>query len=199
MKTYSIKNILKRIDINFILEMSGDIHTDTLLLYIMFYVHVPWKYPYVFPGSLCGTQRWSYDATPGKKCCTLNILPMTKFIGLFILICYIVYWFLLNIIFTEYVELGRWMGSSCSFCKHMRCLSISRIWRRGKSCSLVSPFRKMNDLKDLIDCQNVWQIIFFLVSLLAQCGFALILHSGRTNCHPSHSNICCYRSCRKLR
>ena len=40
-KKFSLKNILKRIDINLILEMSGDIHTDTLLLYIMFYVHVP--------------------------------------------------------------------------------------------------------------------------------------------------------------
>ena len=35
------RNILKRIDIYLILEMSGDIHTDTLLLYLMFYVHVP--------------------------------------------------------------------------------------------------------------------------------------------------------------
>ena len=138
--------------------MSGDIHTDTLLLYLMFYVHVPWKYPYVFPGCFCGTQRWSYDATPGK-----NTIPQIYYlwlISLALLICYMVYWSLLNIIFTEYVELGHWMGSSCSFCKHMRCLSISRIWRRGEwTCVLIFQLEKWTIwtlLKDLIDCPNVW-------------------------------------------
>ena len=96
-------------------------------------------------------------------------------------------------IFTENLELGRWMGNSGSLCKRMRCLSISRIWRRGKcTCVFIFQFKSMKDFRSdrLPEC--LINNILFLVSLLAQCGFTLILHSGRTNCHPSNSNIACH-------